>query len=358
VLRASFARRLGGFDLEIDLEVADRATLVLVGESGSGKTTILNLLAGTLRPDHGRIEVDREVWHDATAGVDLPADRRPVGYVFQDYALFPHLDVFENVAFGLRASRVAAADVRRRVGAALERLGIGHLAARRPDQVSGGQRQRVAIARALVLEPRLLLLDEPLSALDVQTRRAMRSELRRLLAELPCSTIVVTHSPVEAMAFGETITVIEAGRTAQSGGRDELLRRPRSPYVAELFGINLVRGTVAPGPEPGLARLAGPGGAITIVDEGSKGDEVLALVHPREITLSRERPYGSAQNVLAGTIEEIVPEPPLGERMRVSLATTPPLVAEVARSSVERLDLAPGVPVHASFKATAVVTYR
>jgi molybdate transport system ATP-binding protein len=357
MLRARVARRLGAFSLEASVETVDRAVLVLVGESGSGKTTLLRVLAGLLDPDQGTIALDGTTWFDSSTGEVVPPEARPVGYVAQDYALFPHLSVHENVAFGLRASHVPDRLLRTRVGTALRRLGVFELAGRRPHQLSGGQQQRVAIARAIVLEPRLLLLDEPLSALDLQTRTGIRGELRRLLDELPCSTVYVTHSPTEAMAFGEQIAVLEGGRITQVGSRDDFMRHPRSSYVAAFLGVNRLAGSrVDPGAR-GLARIATPEGDIAVLEPPNEGDVAL-VVHPREVILSREHPTGSARNVFEGIVEEVVPEPPAGETVRVLVATRPPLVAEVTRSSSEALGLGPGVRVFASFKATGVSIIR
>lgn len=358
MLAADVAKRLGAFDLAAGLTVERGAVTALVGESGSGKTTLLRLLAGLVRPDRGRIAMDGEVWFDSERGVDRPAWRRPVGYVAQDYALFPHLDATRNVAFGLRAGGLGARAAASRAAAMLERLGVGALARRLPRELSGGQQQRVAMARALVLEPALLLLDEPLSALDALTRRAVRAELGRLLAELPCATVYVTHQPSEALAFGRRISVLEAGRVSQSGTREELMRRPRSPYVAEFLGVNLFRGSLAgPGaPAAGDLRIALPHGELVLGRPG-EGD-VVAVVHPRDITLSLAPPGGSARNVFAGDIDELTPEPPDGELVRVSLATRPPLIAEVTRAGCETLRLRPGLRVHASFKAAGVSLVR
>ena len=228
MLAVRVAKHLGGLDLAVELLVRPGETTVVVGESGAGKSTLLRLVAGLARPDQGRIAVDDRPWCDTTAGVDVPAWRRSVGFVFQDYALFPHLTVRDNVGFGLRGLGVPAGDARRRAGAMLERLGVGELAARAVAGLSGGQQQRVALARALVLDPAVLLLDEPLSALDLRTRRAVRGELRRLLRGLPCRTLYVTHNPVEAMFFGERLAVLERGRITQTGTRDDLLLLPRS----------------------------------------------------------------------------------------------------------------------------------
>jgi len=237
LLRARLASRRGGFALAVELEVEPGRTLALVGESGAGKTTLLRLLAGLDTPDEGYVEVDGAAWLDSSEGVNVPARARATGYVAQDYALFPHLTVEDNVAFGLEAQHRPAAEARTRAQAMLSQLGIAALAKRRPAELSGGQQQRAALARALVLEPRLLLLDEPLSALDLQTRRAVRDELRRLLVTLSCVTIYVTHSPAEAMALGDWIAVLEHGRIVQHGPPRELASRPASPYVAELIGV-------------------------------------------------------------------------------------------------------------------------
>ena len=353
MLRFQAAKRLGGFQLAAELSVERGKTTVLVGESGSGKSTILRLVAGLERPDEGRISLDSETYADIAAGVSLPAFRRKVGFVFQDYALFPHLRVADNVAFGLRASGVSRREAGRRGAAALARFGIGDLAGRPIAGLSGGQQQRVALARATVLDPDVLLLDEPLSALDLRTRRGVRGELRRLLRGLPCCTLYVTHNPVEAMFFGERIVVLEGGRVTQAGTREELLRRPRSAYVAELVGTNLLYGAPA---GTGTSEVRTGEGSIMVGAEAVEG-EVFATVSPREITLYRERPEMSAQNLFTGPVVELVPEPPGGERVRVALGTTPPLVAEVTREAVAALELREGLVVHAGFKATGVRTY-
>ena len=357
MLRAVLAKGLGTFQLEVAFDVPRGTTLVLVGESGAGKTTVLRLLAGLDHPDRGSIVVNDSTWFDGKPGAATPAWRRPVGYVPQDFALFPHLSAFENVAFGLRSQGLDGRALASRVAESLERLGITQLAERRPDQLSGGQRQRVALARAVATEPALLLLDEPLSALDLQSRRELRGELRRLLAELPCATVYVTHAPLEANAFGDRILVLEGGRATQNGNRDDLLRHPKSAYVAEFMGVNLFRGEIGYRDFAGLAEVQTADRVLSVVDPG--GDEdVFVAVGPRDVTLHLEAPAGSAQNVFHGPVEEIVPEPPYGERLRVALATDPPLVAEVTRHSAELLGLRPGILVYASFKATAVTIYR
>jgi molybdate transport system ATP-binding protein len=357
LLIAELSKRLGSFQVEASLRAESGHTLVLVGESGAGKTTILNLLAGLLRPDRGHVVLDDVALFDSQNAIETPVHARPLGYVFQDYVLFPHLSVFENVAFGLRAQGFPDAKVRRDTEAMLEQLGIEELASRRPARLSGGQQQRVALARALVLKPWLLLLDDPLSALDLQTRREVRTELRQILANLPCVTLFVTHSPFEAMVFGEQIAVVDHGRIVQEGGRDELLRRPRSRYVAELVGINLFQGRVVSRDSDGLAAVETSSGLLHALSEDVR-DETFIAVDPREITVHATRPSGTAQNVFEGPILELVPEPPLGERVRLVLGTHPPLVAEITAHSVHSLQLREGMNVFASFKATAAKSYN
>ncbi len=357
MLVADVGKRLQPFDLALRLDVAPGATTVVVGESGAGKTTLLRLLAGLDHPDQGRITLDGAVYFDAARRTVLPPAARDVGYVMQEYALFPHLTVRENAAFGLRARGVRRRDAAAQADAALTRLGVGDLADRRPASLSGGQRQRVALARALALEPRLLLLDEPLSALDVGTRQAMRSELRQLLASLSCVTIYVTHSPIEALALGDMIAVIESGRLTQLGTRDDLLCRPRTSYVATFMGVNLFVGHVAGRTADGLARVRTVDGELTVVDPGGDGD-VFVAASPREVTLFLTSPGGSAQNLFRGAVVELIPEPPFGERVRVVLDTHPRLVAEVTRHATASLGLVVGREVYAGLKATALVTYR
>jgi molybdate transport system ATP-binding protein len=348
------AKRLGAFALDAELTVTRGETTVLVGESGAGKSTLLRVVAGLERPDEGRLVLDDLLYFDSGTGVTVPTWRRNVGFVFQDYALFPHLTVRENVMFGLRASAVPPEQARGRTTAILERLGIPDLADRRIAGLSGGQQQRVALTRALVLDPDILLLDEPLAALDLRTRRSVRGELRRLLRELPCITLYVTHNPVEAMFFGERIAVLERGRVTQTGTREELLRHPRSLYVAELVGTNLIYGTAGRSAEGAVEVRTAEG--VLLVTGGTAEGDVFATVSPREITLYREPPDGSAQNLFTGPVLELVPEPD-GERVRVALGTVPPLVAEITREAVTTLDLREGSVVHAGFKATGVRTY-
>jgi molybdate transport system ATP-binding protein len=347
------------FTLDLQVEVPAGSTLALVGESGSGKTTALRVIAGLRRPDRGRISWRNTPWFDADGRIEVPAWQRPVSYVAQDYALFPHLSVFENIAFGLRAQRKSSVAVRERVGAELARFHITDLAERKPHQLSGGQQQRVALARALALDPAVLLLDEPLSALDLRSRRTIRSELRTVLRSLTCATVYVTHSPMEALVFGDRITVLADGHASQSGTPEQLLRHPRSSFVAEFMGVNFFQGRIVGRDDSGVARFRSDMGDLAVMDLEPAGDEAaFVAVSPHEITLHRQPPDGSARNVFMGRVTEMVPEPPHGERIRVALATRPPLVAEITRQAAHGLNLAEGTVVYASFKATGVVPYR
>src|SRR5262245_6345881 len=234
-----------GFTLDVEIAVAAGETVAVLGPNGSGKSTLLGALAGLLPLARGRVELDGRLLDDTAAGVWVPPEERPIGIVFQDYLLFPHLSALDNVAFGLRRRGLSRAAARAEAHAWLERVGIEELAAARPGQLSGGQAQRVALVRALAIAPLLLLLDEPLAALDVQTRAATRRTLRDRLAEFAGVRLVVTHDPLEALALAEHLIVIEDGRVVQSGNPDQVTARPRSPWVADLVGVNLFRGHAA-----------------------------------------------------------------------------------------------------------------
>jgi molybdate transport system ATP-binding protein len=242
-LDASVAVRRGSLDLQLDLTVAQGEVLAVLGPNGAGKSTLLRVLAGLLPPDDGTVVVDGTPWDDVPAGTHLPAHRRALGVVFQDALLFPHLTVGENIGFGLHTRGVRKAARQEAATAWLRRVGLDGLAARRPSHLSGGQAQRAALARALVGHPALLLLDEPLSALDARTRLVVRAELRRHLAEFDGSTVLVTHDPVDAMALADRVVVVEDGRAVQTGTPAEVSRRPRTDYVARLVGLSLLPGT-------------------------------------------------------------------------------------------------------------------
>ena len=381
MLTASFDTSLGTFRLSLQFSAEAGKTTVLLGESGAGKTTVLRLLAGLLHPNQGHIALDGVMYFDSERHIRIPPQERPFGYVFQDYVLFPHLTVFENVAFGLRAQHLPRRMIAQRVGEALEKVHLTGLDRRRPAQLSGGQQQRVAIARALALQPQLLLLDEPLAALDVQTRREVRHELRHILSQLEITTVMVTHQYLEALLFGHQILVLEEGSILQQGKQRDLLEHPRSSYIAELVGTNFFRGQ--------LARLESQSiCSIRVQDDGKEGIEIKAalerqsssdqapregeeayvVVDPRSITLSLLPPEGSASNVLRGEIIQVLrlesssggTMPVRDGRVRISIlpeTTTLPLIAEVTESSTTRLELQEGKLIYAAFKATEARAY-
>jgi molybdate transport system ATP-binding protein len=338
---------LGTLALDAALDAAAGQTVVMLGPNGAGKTTVLRVLAGLHPLDAGRVAVDDLVLDDPVAGVFTPTERRPMGFVFQDYALFPHLSALENVAFGLRARGVGKDAARRRAAAWLDRVGVAAHAGTRPPSLSGGLAQRVALARALVLEPRVLLLDEPLAALDASARIDTRRELRRHLGEHQGARVVVTHDPVDAMTLGDWVVVLEAGRVVQSGPLDELRERPRSRYVADLVGVNLYRGRA----DGTRIRLAGHG---ELIAAGHASGDVFAVVHPRAVALHRRQPEGTPRNVFAGSVEHLDVE---GDRVRVIVGGAVPVTAEVTPAAVSELGLTAGAAVWASVKATEISVY-
>jgi len=350
VLAADVRLRLGELDLDAAVEVADGEVVALLGPNGAGKTTLLRAVAGLLAIDGGRIAVDGRVLDDPAADVFVPTSERPIGVVFQDYLLFPRLSALENVAFGLRARGVAKPEARRRAAAWLDRVGLADHAGARPKALSGGQAQRVALARALATEPQVLLLDEPLAALDARTKLHVRAELRHHLASFPGARLLVTHDPVDALVLADRIVVLEAGRVSQEGTTAEVARHPRSAYVAELVGVNLLVGA-ADGDR--TVRLAG--GAELVVADTLPAAEVAVAVRPQAVTLSPAAPAGSARNAWPVRVVDFEAD---HDRVRVRLAGPPALVAEVTPASVADLGLAPGLALWASVKAVDLAVYE
>jgi molybdate transport system ATP-binding protein len=338
---------LRDFALEIALEVPG-GCLALAGPSGAGKTTILRVCAGLARPDHGRVAVGEEVWTDTASGVFLPPERRRCGYLFQDYALFPHLSAWQNVAYGLTAT--PRRDRRARALALLDRFGVAGLAEAHPAALSGGERQRVALARTLARTPSALLLDEPLSALDARTRAAAARELGAALREAAVPALLVTHDFSEAALLGDEVAVIDRGRLVQRGGARELASRPASAFVADFLGASVLEGTARAG-AGGLTLLALDGGGSVASTDTARG-RAAASVFPWEVTLEAAGTagHGSAQNRLEGTVVSVTP---VGNRFRVALATPQPLAAEVTEAAFDRLPLGVGDRVDACWKATA-----
>ncbi|MFW3170422.1 ABC transporter ATP-binding protein [Geodermatophilus sp. CPCC 206100] len=337
----------GGVTVDLDVEVADGEVLAVLGPNGAGKSTFLRVLAGLLPPDGGRVTVDGEVWDDVAAGVHRPAHGRLLGMVFQDHLLFPHLTVVDNVAFGLRTRGARKAAARTAAAAWLDRVGLAELGDRRPGRLSGGQAQRAALARALVGDPAVLLLDEPLSALDARTRLAVRAELRRHLGDYAGSTVLVTHDPVDAMALADRVVVVEEGRVVQAGTPADVSRHPRTDYVARLVGLALLPGTG----EGTTVRLDG-GGAVAVAEEAA--GPVFVAVRPESVALFPARPQGSPRNVWP---LRLVSATPHGATVRCELDGEVPLVADVTATAFAELGLAPGTAVWAAVKASEVAVY-
>jgi molybdate transport system ATP-binding protein len=283
---------------------------------------------------HGRIRAGGETWFDSERGVNLAPDERRVGLVFQDYALFPHLTVRQNIEY---ARRHPADDY-------LERFRIAHLQHVRPGGLSGGERQRVALARALARDPQVLLLDEPLSALDAHTKAAVRAELQQLLAELALPTLLVSHDFEDAAALASRVGVIVDGTLRQVGSPAELVGRPNDSFVASFTGANLLHGRADPSPD-GTSRVQLPDGSVVTTAERASG-EVVVAVYPWDVTVAATPPNDSAMNVISAPIQTIVE---LANRARITIG---PLTAEITTNSLARLDLRTGQTAYASFKAT------
>jgi molybdate transport system ATP-binding protein len=332
---------LGELSLDVECSVDDGEILAVLGPNGAGKSTLLRALAGLLAIDAGQITISGTVVDDPARDVFVAPDARSVGVVFQDYLLFPHLRALDNVAFGLRERGVRKADARERARAVMAEVGAEVFATARPRELSGGQAQRVALARALAVEPSLLLLDEPLAALDVRTRVDTRRQLRTMLRR-HC-TVFVTHDPIDALTLADRLLIVEDGRAVQTGTAAEVAARPQSQYVAELVGVNLYRGRAA-------GELLHVGDAVLTTASPMQGP-AMGIVAPHAVVLHRSQPEGSARNAFPGRITGIEP---LGGRMRVRVHGALPIVAEVTPAAVAAMDLREGLDVWAAVKATEV----
>jgi molybdate transport system ATP-binding protein len=348
MLRAELSTALRDFDLELELEVERGTCLALVGPSGAGKSTVLRAIAGLHRPDRGRIALDRDAWLDTAAGTDLPPERRSCGYLFQEYALFPHLSAWRNVAFGLGGGQ--RSERRRRATAMLARFGAGELAEASPTALSGGERQRVALARALARDPAVLLLDEPLAALDARTGAAAARELAAIVAQTQAPTVLVTHDFAEAALLADEAAVIDRGRIVQQGAPGELSGRPASAFVADFAGAAVLFGVARPAARGTTVVELDGGGSVASTDRAE--GQVGVAVYPWEVTLepAGAAAHGSALNRLEARVVSVTE---VGNRARIGLLASQPFAAEVTSQSVARLGLAPGVAVTATWKATA-----
>lgn len=345
---------VGDFALELDLRAASGEVVGVLGPNGAGKSVLLRTLAGLIPLTRGRITLGDLVLDDVDAGTFLPADRRPVGLVFQDYRLFPHLDVVENIAFGPRCRGGGRRHALAIAEQWIARLGLDGLGGRRPHELSGGQAQRVALARALAAEPRLLLLDEPLAALDARTRLDVRSGLRQHLRDFPGPVLVVTHDPVEALVMTDHLIVLEGGRIVQQGVPADVARRPVTDFVARLIGLNLYAGTLDP---ISHAVTLDQGGTLvaTPTPDARDSRRVVVALRPSAISLHTERPeHASPRNVWPGTIATLET---LADRVRVQVDATPPAMVDVTPAAVAELHLREGQGVWLSAKATDTEAY-
>ncbi|ASW53703.1 ABC transporter ATP-binding protein [Plantactinospora sp. KBS50] len=347
LLDADLTVRRGSFELDIRLTVRTGEVVALLGPNGAGKTTALRALAGLTRLAAGHIRLagadldrpDERVW--------VPPERRRVGVVFQDYLLFPHLTALDNVAFGPRRHGMDRRRARGHAARWLDRVGLAEQARRRPGQLSGGQAQRVALARALATDPALLLLDEPLAALDARTRLTTRAQLHRHLAGHPGAALLVTHDPLDALVLADRLVIIEEGRVVQDADAATVTARPRTDYVARLVGLNLYRGT-ARGHE-----VTVPGGLVLTSTDRLDGPAFVAFP-PSAVALHPHRPTGSPRNTWAATVGGIQRH---GDNLRVELAGPVPVAADVTAAAAAALRLEPGQPVWAAVKATETRAY-
>lgn len=352
-LMARLDVRIEDFHLQSEIEVEDRATVALLGPNGSGKSSFVRCLAGLIDVPDGEIEVDGVPWLKTEAGIDLAPQQRSIGVVFQDLALFPHMSALANVAYGIRARGASRRAATAKAEEWLRRLDAMHLADRSARSLSGGEAQKVALARALVLEPRLLLLDEPLSSLDIENRAEARHLLTSLLDDVEGVKIIVTHDPVEALGMADRLAIMEAGRIVQVGAPKEISVRPRSRYAARVAGVNLVRGVV--GQRDGLTLLQASGAELVVAPgEAPVGAEAFATFPASAVTLAERRPEGSARNVFPTTVLRVEV---VDGRARVALEGPVPLTAEITVQSVSDLDVRPGARRWASVKATEIEVY-
>ena len=346
-----------GFRLDVSLTARPGEVLALLGPNGAGKSTALRALAGLTPLTAGQFVLDGRTLEQPGTRLRIAPEDRPVGVVFQDYLLFPHLSALDNVAFGLRTRGVRKAAARTEAAGWLDRVGLAEHATARPRALSGGQQQRVALARALAPRPRLLLLDEPMAALDARTRLDVRAQLRRHLAAFDAVAVLVTHDPLDAMVLADRITVIEEGRVVQHGAPAEIARHPRSDYIARLVGLNLFRGT-ADGHDvtvdPGTDAGAGTGPEIRITTAESAAGPVFVAFPPSAVTVHRGRPDSSARNVWQAVVAGMELH---GDQVRLDLVGELRLTADLTQGAVAELGLVEGSGVWAAVKATQTHAY-
>lgn len=334
---ARIVTSVGDFHLDAQLACAPGETVALLGPNGAGKSTIVKAIAGLQPIERGCIRIDSTPVDEPASTTFIPPERRRVGMVFQDYLLFPHMTVRQNIEFGPRNLKVTGT-----TQPWIERLDLTELLERKPAQLSGGQSQRVAIARALATNPRALLLDEPLAALDAATKQEVRGQLRHFLTDFEHGTILVTHDPLDALVLADRIVVVEDGRVTQQGPTAEVASQPRTDYLAKVLGVNLLRGDVYEGV------MTPDGGGSLVVSTDLEGPAVV-VIRPQAITLHAKKPEGSARNVWESTVLGIETH---HDQVRVALSGPPELTAAVTHAAVADLKLVPGQRVWMSLKAT------
>ena len=337
----------GRFRLDLTLTIAAGEVVALLGPNGAGKTTALRALAGLLPITDGHITLDGEPIDDPGMGTFVEPEKRPIGVVFQDYLLFPHLTAAENVAFGPRCRGATRHEAHETASRWLHRVGLAEVAHHKPRRLSGGQAQRVALARALAVDPILLLLDEPLAALDARTRLNTRADLHRHLEAHPGATLLVTHDPLDALVLADRLVIIEDGHVVQEGDAASITARPRTDYVARLVGLNLYRGH-------------GKGHAVTLDNEfvltvaDPVDGDVFVAFPPTAVALHTQQPDGSPRNTWPATVSGIQRH---GDNLRVQLDGPIIVAADITPAAAAHLRLAPGDPVWAAIKATETRAY-
>jgi molybdate transport system ATP-binding protein len=351
-IQACFQLDWPGFSLDVDLTLPGHGVTALFGHSGSGKTTLLRCIAGLERAPHGRLRVGDEVWQDA--GRWLPVHRRPIGYVFQEASLFAHLSVLDNLNYGVKRSARSQAS---QLAQAIELLGIGHLLTRKPERLSGGERQRVSIARALAVCPRLLLMDEPLAALDLKRKQEILPYLERLHDELDIPVLYVSHAPDEVARLADHMVVLDQGRVLASGALNDVLGRVDVPAVFADDAGTVLSVTLASHEDDALSRLSFAGGDIYVAQQPQPvGAQLRCRVHARDISLSLSAATDdSILNRVTAQIEALAPAPTPGHVLVRLNAGGAPLLARVTQRSARALNLAPGMTVFAQIKAVALL---
>lgn len=339
-------RRDDGFVLDVDVRLKAGITTAVLGPNGSGKSSLMNAIAGLLPIDEGTIRLGDQILDDPSTGVFVPPEHRRAGVVFQKYLLFEHLDVAENVLFPAVVQKIATTDMRKAAERLLDSFGLASLESRKPSELSGGQRQRVAIARALASQPKLLLFDEPLAALDVETKGNLRRLLRDHLDSFRGPRLLITHDPVDAFLLADRIVILENGRITQLGPTNELAQRPATPYAAALAGLNLLVGTNA----AGTLTIENSDQPLATADTQTSG-AVLITINPNAIALHQSEPHGSPRNSWSTRVVSVEGS---GDVIRVTLGDPLPLNVDVTPGAVAAMGLVPGQDVWASVKATEV----